>query len=1025
MSTLVAAAGVAMLTLSAMPAGGVAPSSASPGPTGRTSSATPPTYAWPKIAHDAGNSGLSDDPGISTLNAGGLGVRWMTGTGAASVSSPVVAWNAELGETLVYLANNAGYLTAFDQSTGAVVWSEQLGSELLSTPLVEGGYVWVTRDYRPALYKLDAATGAIQCSTRLISTSEGSPTIGTPSGGPTSIYIGVNDLDAGSGPIYSVAESNCAVNWQFTDFNSIAGTWDPLSFATDATGRSLVLAGTADPDETVYAVDALTGKKVWSFQTLPEPGDPNADIDVGAGVAVSPPGADGFADGVAYVPGEDGYMYAFDLTSGALIWDTYFGTGLPPVHTARATPALVNGDVVFGESSGVMALNAVTGKEDWSFDSGGIESVSAAAALGPPGEQVVAVTTVAGAFDVLSAETGALLYQYQTPGYSTSSFADVDGNLLVASTDGFLYDLAEGGGNGPAPVTATTSPVNGSAVANPNGVLTLIGTATGDRIAGVSVAVQAGGSSGPWWDGQSGTWVAGYFDNAATVTQTAASHARWSYGLPVTPAGGSFRVMASATGHNGVADISALSPAPGKANITFTVRNAAGTPVLSTPQGPWVAPGAPVPVAGSGFWPHEPLAISLGGSPVGTATATSAGALPLTPVTIPATATFGLATLVVTGQDSGLSAAAKIDISNAWTGSGYDASHTAFEPNDPILLQTPSPGPPSFLNQLWSDPIGSAVRTSVAISKGTAYFGDDAGGITALMTRNGEPRWSVTESSPIDSSPAVKGSLVVFGTEGGTVTALDTSNGDQAWSTPTSSAVESSPAVTTGNVVVGSDDGTVYDLSPQTGAVKWAVKLAGAVTASPSVDPGRGLVVVGDASGTVTALSIAHGNVVWQTSTGGPVTAAASLYNGVAYVGSGDGDVYALSETTGQVHWMTPTTGAVTAGGVVYASISVPDYYVVGSQDGTVRLLGLTDGAVDAETGVGGPVVGLAASVGWITVSSSNGQLWGLKRLGEPNWELGAPAGFAAPATVVDGVVYTGSSNQTVSAYGIPGRTAP
>ena len=417
-------------------------------PAGASGAASPPTYTWPKIAHDAGNTGLSADPGISTANASGLGVRWMASTGATVASSPVVAWNTQLGETLVYLANNAGYLTAFDQATGATVWSDQLGSQILSTPLVEGNYVWVSRDYSPTMFKIDAATGAIQCSTPMVSNSEGSPTIGTPTGGSTSIYISVDDLGVNSGPIYSISEANCAIQWQFTNFNSASGSWTPLTFANDVNGRSLILVGTADPDRSVYAIDALTGTKVWSFLTYPEPGNTNTDIDVGAGVTVSAPGANGFSDGVAYVPAEDGYLYAFDLGTGALIWDTYFGTGLPYYHTERSTPALVDGEVVFGEASGVMAYNATTGAQVWSYNTNDIESLSATAALGPAGQQVVAVSTISGAFDVLNAATGTLLYQYQTPSYTLSSIADVDGNLLAASADGFLYDLDIGGGNG-------------------------------------------------------------------------------------------------------------------------------------------------------------------------------------------------------------------------------------------------------------------------------------------------------------------------------------------------------------------------------------------------------------------------------------------------------------------------------------------------------------------------------------------------------------------------------------------------
>ncbi|HEV2361191.1 MAG TPA: PQQ-binding-like beta-propeller repeat protein, partial [Acidimicrobiales bacterium] len=535
---------------------------------------SPPTYVWPKIAHDSANTGLSADPGISNANAGTLGVRWMASTGASSVSSPVVAWNATLQKTLVYQGNDSGYLTAFDASDGATVWSVNLGSTILSSPLVEGNFVWIARAYGAVMYKLDAATGAVTCSTTLGSESDGSPTIGTPAGGSSTIYIAMHDLGTASGPLYGINEANCAVDFQFTGFNSVAGSWDPLSYATDVDGRALVLMGTSDPDQSVYAIDALTGTKVWSFVTPPLAG--NTDTDVGAGIDVSPPGVNGFADGVAYVPAEDGYFFALDLTTGAVLWKYDFGTGLPQIHLSRSTPALAGNRLVFGEIGGVMCLDATTGALDWSFATGDVESISDPAIVGPASGQVVAVTTLAGAVDVLDLASGNLLYSFQTPTYSTSSIADVDGNLLASSADGYLYDFALGGGNGAGPSTAVTSPTAGSTIANPTGSELIRGTATaasGEDVEQVDVAIQSGGPSGQWWDGVTGTWTAGFFDNAATVVSPGTPSTDWSYSVPVPLAGGHFSVFASSAQGNGLADVTDLSATPGSSLVSFSIRN--------------------------------------------------------------------------------------------------------------------------------------------------------------------------------------------------------------------------------------------------------------------------------------------------------------------------------------------------------------------------------------------------------------------------------------------------------------------
>ena len=111
----------------------------------------------------------------------------MSRSEGAIVSSPVVAWSSSLGQTLVLVANNSGCLTAFDQATGGIAWSDNLGSEVVSTPLVDRNYLWVSTRLMPALQKVDLSTGAVLCSAPLTSMAEGSPTIGTPSGGKSSV----------------------------------------------------------------------------------------------------------------------------------------------------------------------------------------------------------------------------------------------------------------------------------------------------------------------------------------------------------------------------------------------------------------------------------------------------------------------------------------------------------------------------------------------------------------------------------------------------------------------------------------------------------------------------------------------------------------------------------------------------------------------------------------------------------------------------------------------------------------------
>ena len=151
-------------------------------------------YRWPLFHDDPQLTGTSADPGLSTASAGKLGVHWMANLGASTLSSPMVAYNAALGKTLVFVGNEAGYFTAYDQATGLPVWSVQTGAPVRSSPLAEGGSVWVAPNRAFRLYKLNAATGAVECSapTPMGLIVDATPTIATPPGGEPTVYIGVN-----------------------------------------------------------------------------------------------------------------------------------------------------------------------------------------------------------------------------------------------------------------------------------------------------------------------------------------------------------------------------------------------------------------------------------------------------------------------------------------------------------------------------------------------------------------------------------------------------------------------------------------------------------------------------------------------------------------------------------------------------------------------------------------------------------------------------------------------------------------
>ncbi len=987
-----------------------------------------PAYTWVEAHGNPQLTGVSQDPTISVKKAPGLGVHWMVNLTAPSLTSPVVGYNQALGQTLAYAGTEAGTFSAFNASSGATVWSVNLGSAVRMTPVIDGPYIWVASTYSPQLYKLDASTGAELCQTPIFAVAEASPIVVTPPGGSPTVYMGSNDTGL-PGPVYSINEANCAVNWAFTNYAQVAGVWDFISYAVDATGEPLVLFGTSDPDAAVYALDAVTGAEVWRFATY---NPNNGPADVGAGVTIASPGtAAGGADGAAFVPSKDGNLYALDLTTGAQRWVYNYAGQFPPVgNGSRSTAALSGTQLVFGTTTGTFSVNALTGALLWHYVlPNGDENLGAVAISGPAGGQVVLTTNVDGQFQVLSLATGTLLYSYQMPSYLASSPAVFSGNVLVTAADGFLYDFALGGSNSAAPSTSVTSPAQGSVVAYPRtGKLLVNGTASDPTgVQQVAVTVQEDGQTGPWWSATKKAWTSGPFNNQAKLTAKGATTTGWSLVVPIAARGGLIEVRASAVNSGHIADTSAdqSQAVPSRADFTVSPSTTAPTLALGVTR---AAPASQITLTGGGFAAGESVSVTLPTSPVttlATIAASSTGSLPATPATVPTGLDFGPIDVIATGQTSGRSASAPLTISNNWDQYGATSAKTSFEVNDSALNNNVAASGRFYLNQAYNFPTVSPVQSSVAIDNGHAFFGDNGGNFYSINVATGAPTWQDTYTGGIDSSAAVDSGMVMFGTEAGAVVAVNELTGAAIWSTPTGGPVESSPAVSNGVVYVGCDNGVLYALNEQTGAVLWSTTLAGPVHSSPVVDPNHQTVVIGDNTGRVTAVSIggtgrpAAGTVVWSAVTGGPVTATPTYFSNDIFVGSSDSNEYAFNGGTGALLWTFKTGAAITANNVTFGQD-----IGVGSQDGTVYYLSAANGSVQNSLVGTVPIVGLAGAINFVVATLSNGAAFASRITGiDQTWKYNTTGtGFASSPVLNNGNVYITGLDSNLHVFSAPGR---
>jgi outer membrane protein assembly factor BamB len=977
-------------------------------------------YTWPQFHGNPGLSGTSADPSISSSNASTLGVKWMAQVGATE-GSPVEAWNASLGEPLAYVGDENGYVNAVNARTGSIVWSVPFGSAFTATPLVSGSSVWVAPLASGRIYKLDAATGTIQCAVKEVGSIQGSPVVATLPGGQTLVYFPTLDTGGADGGIDAINTYSCATVFAWNGsaaFSTHAGIWSPISYGVDADGVPLVLFGSADPDSSEYAINAATGSLVWRYYTNNPPGE---DWDIGAGSTISAPGVNGFADGVAYFDGKDGVFYALDLTTGALIWSWDFGNGTNT--DALSTPALDGSTVVFGDNGGVSALDAVNGSLLWQYSTGGDTVNSSSAIVGPPGQQVVAFGTLGGVVHVVSLATGASLYSYQTGSFISASPADFEGTLLIDSADGFLYDFGLGGGNGAAPTTAVTVPANGSTIAYPSGELSISGTAMApDGVGAVSVELQEDGTSGPWYQAATNSFTPGLSATDATMASPGATSTTWSLTVPVPEQGASYLVDAAAVDEDGIADISSASGKATAAASSFTMSASPSAPVV-TPAGQWVPPGSPLTVSASGFQGGEHVTFTLpvngGGTEVlGTATATASGSAGPVTGTVPSNEPFGPRTITATGG-SGRAGAAAVTISNSSPQLGYGPQRLGFEENDGAISKHQAVGA-SYFSQAWAVTAGAAITSQPAVVDGVAYFGDSGGVFHAVTVSDAKSSWTDSIGSGITSSPAVDGGSVFVGDQAGTVLALSNATGASEWSRSLGSGIMSSPAVSGGFVFVASSAGMLDALDETTGAVVWSDSLGAATDDSPSVDPAKDVLVIGDQSGVLHGVSTSNGQVLWTHATNGqPIVAPATFDDGLVLVGSENDAFYAVNEASGKVTWARATGGPITSSAVATGGSDVG----VGSGDGDVYNFLIPSGKLDSTQPVGSPIDGLTGTKGIYIVATSAG-LSLLRGSGgtRVDWHYAKPNTFVAPVVILNGEVFAAGSDGVLRAFVIPGN---
>jgi outer membrane protein assembly factor BamB len=429
---------------------------------GTTFRAPADTDTWPMFGRDPLHSGISPDTAIGASTATGLAVKWSQPLGTPhDQPSPVAAYNSARKQTLIYDVTFPGVVSAFSASTGHLAWRHKVAAGVFSTPAVYGNTVYFGSN-GGTLEALNAATGAVQCTFTLPvtppATNPGhiisSPVVGNVDGTGPTVFFGDTGVPSAKdaltkGHLWAVTgvgntAGACQQKWTYSDWPNpgsggmVTGVWDGPGLVQQSNGIWTVVFGGSNPDGAVYALNAATGARLWRFQTA----QTGEDQDVGAGPTISPPGGNGFADGVVYVDGKDGVEYALNLHTGKKIWSFMLGPGSASALSI-STAALAGNTLAVGYSGSMFALNATTGTAIWKATPGGRFEASPAVS-GGTGDQVVFAGNTNGQEYGFSLATGAQLFSASAISQIQDSTAVADGTVYFAG-GGTLYAYAPTG----------------------------------------------------------------------------------------------------------------------------------------------------------------------------------------------------------------------------------------------------------------------------------------------------------------------------------------------------------------------------------------------------------------------------------------------------------------------------------------------------------------------------------------------------------------------------------------------------
>ena len=343
---------------------------------------------------------------LSTTNVSTLKLKWQVGP--SSYQYGYVPGLSVTAGGIDYFGLSDGTFYAVKATTGATIWTYNTG-QVLTTPMVVNGVVYVLSGGNDALYALNASTGSLLWQY----TIPGAVTYGAALVVNGNVYFESVDPAV----IYAVNAASGSLSWSYTAPQNIGGL-------ASAGGLLYFIS-----DGNMTALAAKSGHLRWS-----------TPFGLGGEWSASVPlVSNGTVYGWDMIGSSSGKIEAFSAATGTPGWadsGNWFSQDL----------TLANGLLYCDCNNAVTAIDPVTGATQWSIPSEWAQSSAPGGLEGANG--LLFYYTSSGQLAAADASTGAQLWVEPSsdPG-PVEGVSIADGQVMFGDTDGNMVDLQVTKGN--------------------------------------------------------------------------------------------------------------------------------------------------------------------------------------------------------------------------------------------------------------------------------------------------------------------------------------------------------------------------------------------------------------------------------------------------------------------------------------------------------------------------------------------------------------------------------------------------